>query len=119
MSAENVKKLLCDLFALYKKAFARSNASGNGKLGQSLEGANKIRLFINGTNYDPKDKEQDTDVETKHCDDDCYKFCDDKLPTAYFWAYIKLIGITKFVYNNISNVGVESIDLISKHHWKK
>ena len=72
-----VKKILQDLFARYKKAFAGWKASGNGKMGQGKEGES-IRLLINGTDYmDTRKSRIENDViAIKYCDDDRYKFCD-------------------------------------------
>ena len=47
LTGDMVKKILQDLFARYKKAFAGWKASGNGKMGQGKEG-DSIRLLING-----------------------------------------------------------------------
>ena len=109
LTGDMVKKILQDLFARYKKAFAGWKASGNGKMGQGKEGES-IRLLINGTDYmdTRKSSIENDDIAIKYCDDDRYKFCDNSLATAYLWGYVELIGLTTFVNNNIEKIALAS-----------
>ena len=50
LKSDMVKKILQDLIARYKKAFASWKASGKGKMGQGKEGET-ICLLIKGTDY--------------------------------------------------------------------
>ena len=107
MLPEMAMKIIKDLQALFKKGYIGWTASGNGKMAAGTDG-DTMKLLVKGTKYDEGNKEEEDEGELiiYHCDDDRFKFCDSDLGTAYFWAYIEMIGLTTFSMQNIGKLGL-------------
>jgi hypothetical protein len=91
-----------DLWGKYKKAVSGWRASRNSKEGKA-ENGKKIILLIRGTDYnlDSSPEESNGSTQIKYVDDDCLKFVDSNLTTAYMWGMVEQCGLSSFCMQNL------------------
>jgi hypothetical protein len=107
MLPEMTMKSINDLQVLFKKGHIGWTDSGNVKMDEGT-GGDTMTLAIKGTKYDEGNKEEEDKGKliVKHCDGGRFKFCNSDLGTAYFWAYIKMTGLTTLSMQNIDKLGL-------------
>ena len=101
MTPENAKKLMKNVWSLYKRASTNWSASGNGKEGR----ASNTQRFSN-TNYDDDDEEDLGEIE--YLDDDRWIFCNGNIAVAYFWGVVEKLRLSSFCLQNLQKFGLES-----------
>jgi hypothetical protein len=102
MTLDKAKTIVKNLWGKYKKAISGWHASFKSKEGKA-ENGKKIILLIRGTDYnlDPSPEESNKSTQIKYIDDDCSKFVDGNLTTAYMWGMVEQCGLSSFCMQNL------------------